>query len=59
MDEALIEYAVAQAEAGAHSVCYDHLYASQSILSKELWEKFEGPSVKKVMRCDSQGRAPS
>jgi uroporphyrinogen decarboxylase len=55
MDEVLIDYAVAQAEAGAHSVCYDNLYASQSILSKELWEKFEGPSVKKV--CDAIRKA--
>lgn len=48
MDEVLVEYAIAQVEAGAHSVCYDNLYASQSILGKELWEKFEGQSVKKV-----------
>ena len=48
MDEVLNEYAIAQIEAGAHSVCYDHLYASQSVLSKGLWEKFEGPSIKKV-----------
>ena len=37
MDEVLLEYAIAQAEAGAHGVCYDNLYASQSILSKDLW----------------------
>jgi uroporphyrinogen decarboxylase len=51
MDETLLEYAKAQVEAGAHSVCYDHLYCSQSILSKDLWEKFEGPSIKKL--CDT------
>jgi uroporphyrinogen decarboxylase len=51
MDEVLNEYALAQIEAGAHSVCYDNLYASQSILSKELWEKFEGESLKLV--CDT------
>jgi uroporphyrinogen decarboxylase len=51
MDETLLEYAKAQVEAGAHSVCYDHLYCSQSILSKELWEKFEGPSIKRL--CDT------
>jgi len=48
VDEVLVEYAKAQLEAGAHSICYDHLYASQSILGKDLWEKFEGNSVKKV-----------
>lgn len=51
MDEVLEEYALAQIEAGAHSVCYDNLYASQSVLSKDLWEKFEGASLKKV--CDA------
>lgn len=51
MDEVLVEYAKAQVEAGAHSVCYDHLYCSQSILSKQLWEKYEGESIKKV--CDA------
>lgn len=51
MDDVLVEYALAQVEVGCHSVCYDNLYASQSILGKELWEKFEGNSVKKV--CDA------
>lgn len=51
MDDTLLEYSLAQVEAGAHCVCYDHLYCSQSILSKELWEKFEGPSLKRL--CDA------
>ncbi len=51
LDEVLIDYAKAQAEAGAHAVCVDHLYCSQSILSKDLWEKFEGESLKKI--CDA------
>jgi uroporphyrinogen decarboxylase len=51
MDEVLDEYALAQIEAGAHSICYDNLYASQSVLSKDIWEKFEGESLKKV--CDT------
>ncbi len=32
--EVLIEYAVAQIEAGAHSVCIDPLYSSPTVLSK-------------------------
>lgn len=51
MDETLLDYAKAQIEAGAHSVCYDNLYCSQSILSKDLWEKFEGESLKNL--CDT------
>jgi len=48
VDEMLLEYTKAQLEAGVHCICYDHLYASQSILSKPLWEKFEGESVRKI-----------
>lgn len=48
LDEVLIEYVKAQAEAGAHAVCVDHLYCSGSILSKNLWEKFEGNSLRKI-----------
>jgi len=51
MDEVLCEYAKAQAEAGAHGVCYDNLYASESILSKQLWEDFEGEGMKKVCQA--------
>ena len=51
MDEVLKDYAIAQAEAGAHGVCYDNLYCSQSVLSKDLWEQFEGESMKLV--CDA------
>jgi len=48
VDEVLMDYTKAQLEAGVHCICYDHLYASQSILSKPLWEKFEGESVRKI-----------
>jgi len=46
--EVLIEYAKAQVEAGAHSVCIDPLYSSPTILSKKQWETFEGPFVKRI-----------
>lgn len=46
--EVLCEYALAQIEAGAHSICVDTLYASQTIMSKKLWEKIEGPYAKKL-----------
>lgn len=45
--ETLIEYALAQIEAGAHAIVVDTLYASGSIMRKSLWEKIEGPYVKK------------
>ncbi|MBZ0156932.1 MAG: uroporphyrinogen decarboxylase family protein [Alphaproteobacteria bacterium] len=48
LDEVLVDYVKAQAEAGAHAVCVDHLYCSGSILSKSLWERFEGNSLRRV-----------
>lgn len=50
IDEVLVEYAKAQLEAGAHSVCYDNLYASQSILSKDLWREFESQGMLNVCK---------
>lgn len=46
--EVLVEYAKAQIEAGAHSVCIDPLYSSPTILSKKQWETFEGPYVRRI-----------
>ncbi|UCD83207.1 MAG: uroporphyrinogen decarboxylase family protein [Deltaproteobacteria bacterium] len=46
--EVLCEYAVAQCRAGAILVCLDTLYASQSMISKNMWEEFEGPYIIKV-----------
>jgi uroporphyrinogen decarboxylase len=46
--EVLIDYAKAQIEAGAHSVCIDPLYSSPTILSKKQWETFEGPFVQRI-----------
>jgi len=55
MDEVLYDYAMAQLEAGAHSVCYDNLYASQSLLSKEMWKEFEGKGMLKI--CEAVRKA--
>lgn len=46
--DVLVEFAKAQAEAGAHSICLDTLYSSGSIMSKALWEKIEAPFAKRV-----------
>jgi len=46
--QVLIEYAKAQIEAGAHSVCIDPLYSSPTILSKKQWETFEGPFIERI-----------
>ncbi len=41
-------YAREQVRAGAHAVVLDPLYSSRSVLSKETWEKFEGPFSKRI-----------
>lgn len=46
--DVLVEYAKAQVESGAHSVCIDPLYSSSTVLSKKTWEKFEGPYLKRI-----------
>ncbi|OAA90515.1 uroporphyrinogen decarboxylase family protein [Clostridium ljungdahlii] len=46
--DVLVEYAKAQVEAGAHSVCIDPLYSSGTVLSSKTWEKFEGPYLKRI-----------
>ncbi|MBU3100529.1 MULTISPECIES: uroporphyrinogen decarboxylase family protein [Clostridium] len=46
--DVLVEYAKAQVDAGAHSVCIDPLYSSSTVLSKKTWEKFEGPYLKRI-----------
>jgi uroporphyrinogen decarboxylase len=55
IDEVLLDYAMAQLEAGCHSVCYDNLYASESIASKDLWRKFESKGMKTT--CDAVAEA--
>lgn len=56
--EVLIEYALAQIEAGAHSICLDTLYASGSIMGKKLWEKIEAPYAKKIAEAVKNAGVP-
>lgn len=46
--DVLVEYAIAQVEAGAHAVCVDPLYSSGTVLRNTTWEKFEGPYLKRI-----------
>lgn len=46
--EVLIEYVEAQCDTGVSSVALDTLFASWSGLSKELWEKIEGPFAREL-----------
>lgn len=48
INRVLIDYALAQVEAGAHAIVLDPLYSSATVLKKSTWEKFEGVIFKAV-----------
>lgn len=58
INETLLEYTKALIETGVHAVMYDTLFSSQSIMSKEMWDEFEGVYIEKLAACvHEQGRA--
>lgn len=48
--DVLIEFVRAQCDAGVLAVTLDTLFASWNGLSKEMWEKIEGPFVREIAR---------
>lgn len=46
--QSLIPYCDRLLEAGAHAIMLDTLFASQSIMSKDMWMEAEGPFVKRL-----------
>ena len=46
--ETLLEYVDALAATGVPAIMLDTLYASQSIMSKDMWREFEGVYVQKI-----------
>jgi uroporphyrinogen decarboxylase len=48
INDVLVEYALAQVQAGAHAIVLDPLYSSASILKKSTWVKFEAEIFKSV-----------
>jgi uroporphyrinogen decarboxylase len=48
--EVLIEYCDALIETGVHAIMIDTLFASKSIMSKEMWMEFEGGYVKRLAK---------
>lgn len=46
--DVLIDYCGHLIDAGAHAIMIDTLFASKTIMSKEMWMKFEGGAVKKL-----------
>jgi uroporphyrinogen decarboxylase len=46
--ETLLEYVDALAATGVHAIMLDTLFASQSIMSKQMWLEFEGVYVEKI-----------
>ena len=45
INDVLIEYAMAQIDAGAHAIVLDPLYSSATVLKKETWVKFEAQII--------------
>lgn len=48
--ETMIEYIDKLIDTGVHAVMFDTLFSSQSILSKEMWDEFEGPHVERLAK---------
>ena len=48
--QTLIEYTTALMETGVHGIMLDTLYASQSIMSKDMWNTLEGPYVERLAK---------
>lgn len=48
--QTLIEYADALIETGVHAIMLDTLFASQSIMSKQMWLDIEGPYVERLAK---------
>lgn len=46
--QTLLEYITALMETGVHGIMFDTLYASQSIMSKQMWDTLEGPYVQRL-----------
>ena len=46
--EVLVDYVKAMAKTGVHAIVFDTLFASQCIMSKQLWQKIEGPFTKRL-----------
>jgi len=46
----LLDFVQAQCETGVPAIAVDTLYASRNGLSKELWERIEGPFVREISR---------
>jgi uroporphyrinogen decarboxylase len=46
--DTLIDYCDAIIETGVHAIMIDTLFASKSIMSKDMWKEFEGGCVKRL-----------
>ena len=46
--EVLIDYIKAMCKTGVHAIVLDTLFASQTIMRKEMWKEIEGPFTKRL-----------
>lgn len=48
--QTLIPYCDALIDAGCHAIMFDTLYSSQTIMSAEMWEEFEGDCIERLSK---------
>lgn len=48
INETLKEYCIALAETGINAIMFDTLFASGSIMSKEMWDDMEGEAIEEL-----------
>jgi len=57
INEVLVDYIKAMTKTGVHAIVLDTLFASQCIMSKELWQKIEGPFTTQLAEAIREGGA--
>lgn len=53
--DVLVDYIKATAKTGVQMICLDTLYASETIMSKKLWEETESPFARRLAEAVREG----
>ncbi len=48
--DTLLVYVDALIDAGTHAIMFDTLFSSETIMSAEMWDEYEGPFVEKIAK---------
>ena len=58
INETLKEYCIALAETGINAIMFDTLFASGSIMSKEMWDDMEGEAIEELRKRQEAAQLP-